>query len=268
MSAELLVGAGSPPPSASPLRAGGGMRFALSRELRLEAQAEAALGSRPALSMSGRWCPSRRARPSGWASPTASAPTQRQGGARAPARAAPDRRRNAAATGARDDRRPRRRSRGRGAERAARDGQSGRRRRSHAGRCRRRRTVHVHRQARPGTDDPRRGRGPRARDGVGHARGGLGGDGDPDAAPEAAGRPDSRPDPFVQGRRPGRGDQDRPAMDAIGRCTPKTAASKPTSRPGRYEVTITAPGYETQRRRVEVEQNGVTLLNADLRSAR
>ena len=31
---------------------------------------------------------------------------------------------------------------------------------------------------------------------------------------------------------------------------------------------ITAPGYETQRRHVEVEQNGVTLLNADLRSAR
>ena len=38
--------------------------------------------------------------------------------------------------------------------------------------------------------------------------------------------------------------------------------------PGSYEVTITVPGYETQRRRVEVEQNGVTLLNADLRSAR
>ena len=38
--------------------------------------------------------------------------------------------------------------------------------------------------------------------------------------------------------------------------------------PGAYDVTITAPGYETQRRHVEVEQNGVTLLNADLRSAR
>ena len=33
------------------------MRFALSRELRLEAQAEAALGSRPALSMSGPLVP-------------------------------------------------------------------------------------------------------------------------------------------------------------------------------------------------------------------
>ena len=38
--------------------------------------------------------------------------------------------------------------------------------------------------------------------------------------------------------------------------------------PGAYDVTITAPGYETQRRHVEVERNGVTLLNADLRSAR
>jgi hypothetical protein len=38
--------------------------------------------------------------------------------------------------------------------------------------------------------------------------------------------------------------------------------------PGSYEITITAPGYETQRRRVEVEKNGVTLLNIDLRSAR
>jgi len=37
--------------------------------------------------------------------------------------------------------------------------------------------------------------------------------------------------------------------------------------PGEYEVTITAPGYETQRREVEVEHNGVTVLLVDLRSA-
>ena len=35
-----MVGAGSPSLSASPLRAGGGMRFALSRDVRLEAEAE------------------------------------------------------------------------------------------------------------------------------------------------------------------------------------------------------------------------------------
>ena len=35
-----------------------------------------------------------------------------------------------------------------------------------------------------------------------------------------------------------------------------------------YDVTIIAPGYEIQRRHVEVEQNGVTLLNAYLRGKR
>ena len=38
--------------------------------------------------------------------------------------------------------------------------------------------------------------------------------------------------------------------------------------PGNYEVIITAPGFETQRRRVVVEQNGVTVLNIDLRRKR
>ena len=44
LSAELMVGAGSPPASASPLRAGGGMRLAISRDLRLETQAEVLVG--------------------------------------------------------------------------------------------------------------------------------------------------------------------------------------------------------------------------------
>jgi hypothetical protein len=35
--------------------------------------------------------------------------------------------------------------------------------------------------------------------------------------------------------------------------------------PGTYEVTIVAPGYQTQSRRVQVEENGVTLLDVDLR---
>ena len=38
--------------------------------------------------------------------------------------------------------------------------------------------------------------------------------------------------------------------------------------PGRYRVTIAAPGYEVQKRKVEVEENGVTLLNVDLRRER
>jgi hypothetical protein len=38
--------------------------------------------------------------------------------------------------------------------------------------------------------------------------------------------------------------------------------------PGSYEVVIEAPGFEPQRRRVQVEENGVTLLNVDLKVAR
>jgi hypothetical protein len=38
--------------------------------------------------------------------------------------------------------------------------------------------------------------------------------------------------------------------------------------PGTYEVTIAAPGFATQKRRVQVEQNGVTLLDVDLRGDR
>jgi hypothetical protein len=37
--------------------------------------------------------------------------------------------------------------------------------------------------------------------------------------------------------------------------------------PGRYRVTISAPGYEVQKRKVDVEENGVTVLNVDLRRA-
>lgn len=38
--------------------------------------------------------------------------------------------------------------------------------------------------------------------------------------------------------------------------------------PGRYRVTISAPGFDVQARRIEVEENGVTLLNVDLRRER
>jgi hypothetical protein len=36
--------------------------------------------------------------------------------------------------------------------------------------------------------------------------------------------------------------------------------------PGHYRVTIAAPGFEIQKRKVDVEENGVTLLNVDLRT--
>ena len=35
--------------------------------------------------------------------------------------------------------------------------------------------------------------------------------------------------------------------------------------PGEYEVTIEAAGVKPQTRKVKVEQNGVTILNVDLR---
>src|SRR5579871_1256005 len=38
--------------------------------------------------------------------------------------------------------------------------------------------------------------------------------------------------------------------------------------PGRYWVTIASPGYKTQKRQVDVEENGVTVLNVDLRAER
>jgi hypothetical protein len=38
--------------------------------------------------------------------------------------------------------------------------------------------------------------------------------------------------------------------------------------PGRYRLTISASGYQTQQRKVDVEENGVTVLNVDLRSER
>jgi hypothetical protein len=38
--------------------------------------------------------------------------------------------------------------------------------------------------------------------------------------------------------------------------------------PGRYRVTIAAPGYRTQTREVDIEENGVTVLNVDLRAER
>ena len=37
---------------------------------------------------------------------------------------------------------------------------------------------------------------------------------------------------------------------------------------GDYEIVVQAEGYRTQRRKVRVDENGVTVLNADLRRGR
>jgi hypothetical protein len=38
--------------------------------------------------------------------------------------------------------------------------------------------------------------------------------------------------------------------------------------PGRYRVTISASGYRAQSRNVRVDQNGVAILNVDMREQR
>jgi len=37
--------------------------------------------------------------------------------------------------------------------------------------------------------------------------------------------------------------------------------------PGEYEVVIEAPGYVAQRRKAQVERQGVVIVNADLRKS-
>jgi hypothetical protein len=265
VSAELLVGAGSPSPSASPLRAGGGMRFALSRELRLEAQAEAAVGSRPALSMSGPlvpvppraaiWLgiayrfgadgakpvPAHRPEPRPLAAATPPPPARAtieghvvaaDGAALSAPRVTVKADADAAATPVDVD----------GDGRFTFTGKPGQ-------------TLTVRAEA--ADHEP-------ATESVTLAEG--------SAAPMTLTLRRKLPSGQIRGLirsfkgaglnaevkiEPG----DRTLTTRDGRFEADVA-------PGSYEVTITAPGYETQRRRVEVEQNGVTLLNADLRSAR
>jgi hypothetical protein len=108
----------------------------------------------------------------------------------------------------------------------------------------------------------------------------------PDPAPAVAGDDDPKPslpggqirgyirslrgrtvDAEIEVREVGReaGKSDAPAPQALhaqdGRFELDVA-------PGNYEVRVSAPGYESQRRHIQVEQNGVTLLNVDLRGAR
>jgi carboxypeptidase family protein len=264
LTAELMVGAGSPPLSSSPLRAGGGMRFAISRDIRLEAQAEAALGARPALSMSGPLVPvpPRAAfwlgvayRFGGGAAPRATAaglPPRRTAAPTPPPPVSLTREgRVVAADGAAliD---PRVTVQADGAEKAAAVDVDADGRFTFSGKAGQ--IVTIEAQAAgyepakatvtidEGAEEPTltlRKRLP-----SGQIRGlirsfrGVALSAEIQIAP---------------------GDRTLQAQD--GRFEVDVA-------PGTYEVTITAPGYETQRRRVDVELNGVTLLNADLRSAR
>jgi hypothetical protein len=61
-----------------------------------------------------------------------------------------------------------------------------------------------------------------------------------------------------------------PEGSAKGNVTPRADGGrfKVDVAPGRYRVTISAPGFQSQKRTIDVEENGVTLLNVDLRSER
>jgi len=262
VSAEILVGAGSPSPSASPLRAGGGMRFALSRDLRLEAQAEAALGSRPDLTTSGPLVPV-PPRAAFWlgvayrfgADADRTAASRREPSPAIPppppARATLEGRVVAADGAALSE--PRVTVTASTDARAAPVDVDGDGRFTFAGAPGQALTIRAEAAGyEPATEAVTLAADPPASLTLtlqrklpnGQLRGlirsfkGVGLDAEVKIEP---------------------GDQTLHTKD--GRFEADVA-------PGSYEVTITAPGYETQRRRVEVEQNGVTLLNADLRSAR
>jgi len=267
LSAELMVGAGSPALSSSPMRVGGGMRFALTTNVRLEGQAEVAVGSRPTLSMSGPLVPV-PPRAAVWmgvayrfGSDAATAP-------RARPVAPPDVVAAPPVTGKLDGRV------------VTADG---------APLTEAQVTVAAGGQAAEAVaidDDGRFTFSGKAGQTLAIEARAAGHDAASGTVTLAAGStaeltltlPRRLPSGQIRGlvrSFRGAGVDAEIKIDA----TEQTSAAPRTLRtqdgrfevdvaPGRYEVTITAPGYETQRRRVEVEQNGVTLLNADLRSER
>ena len=233
LSAELMVGAGSPALSASPLRAGGGMRFAISRDVRLEALAEAAVGTRPTLSMAGPLVPV-PPRAAVWLGVAyrfgAAAPPRAR--ARAQRGAATRGRRGAASARPLHARGPCRRRRRRRVDRSAGDrpgaGRDGSRRRwtsaRTAGSRFRARWARRSGSTRSRLATNRRPRRSRWRTTAGRRI-------DPDAAAPAAERTDPGADPVVQGRR-----RSRPrsrSSPATRRCTRRTADSRRMSRPAR-----------------------------------
>jgi hypothetical protein len=267
VTAELMVGAGSPPLSASPIRAGGGMRFAVTPDVRLEAEVEADVGSRPALSMSGPLVPV-PPRAAVWlgvgyrfGSEAPKAPPHRPSPVVAPAAPPP------------------------AAVKARLDGRVG---------------------SADGTAVPevgvtiRVGAGAEAEAVEVDADGRFTFTGKPGQSvtvqAQAAGyepasetvtlAAEDATELTLTLKRQLPGGQIRGlvrSFKGVGlaaeiKIDPSDQASRALRTqdghfevdvaPGTYDVTITAPGYETQRRRVEVEKNGVTLLNVDLRNAR
>jgi hypothetical protein len=270
LSAELMVGAGSPPLSSSPMRAGGGVRYALSRDVRLEAQAEAALGSRPTLSMTGPLVPV-PPRAAVWLGvayrfggeappprPHRAPPPDVIGAPPAPATATLGGRVVAADGAALSETRVAVRLAGAAASPVDVD-VDGEGRFTFSGKPGQ--TVTVEAKAR------------------GYDRVTATTTLAPGAATELTLTLQRRlPIGQIRGLvRSFRGvaldaeitiESAEAASDAPRTLRAQDGRFEVDVAPGKYEVTISAPGYDTQRRRVEVELNGVTLLNADLRSAR
>jgi hypothetical protein len=271
VTAELMVGAGSPSPSSSPLRAGGGIRLALSGDVRLEAEVEAALGPRPDVAAAGPLVPVppraavwlgvayRFGAPSAvGAAPRRPAPPPAAVAPRPAIAAATLDGRIIAADGATLSEPQVAIRTGAGVEPAAVDVDADGRF-TFSGKAGQTLTV----EAKAAGHEPSTGTATltagsaaeltltlRRRLPSGQIRGlvrsfkGVGLDAEIKIDPS---------DPSLPTLRTLHTEDGRFEVDVA---------------PGTYELTISAPGYEKQRRRVEVEQNGVTLLNADLRSAR
>jgi hypothetical protein len=268
--AELMVGAGSPSPSASPLRAGGGARFALTRNVRLEAEAEVTLSARPDLSASGPLVPV-PPRAAVWLGVA-----YRFGASVAPAPPHPI---TARTTVAATPRLP------------ASAALAGRVMTADGGAVS---APSVTVQAGAGADAvvvEVDGDGRFTLSGkVGQTLTVHAQSAGYESATETVtlvARSEAAVTLTLQRRLPngqirglvrsfrGIGLDAEIKIDPSDQTLPTPAALHAQDgrfevdvAPGTYQVTITAPGYETQRRRVDVEQNGVTLLNADLRSAR
>jgi len=220
-SADLLVGAGAPAVTRSPMFVGGGARFAVTPALQLEADAEVSPSGRPDVGPSARLVPI-PPRVAGWLGLVyrfgVSPPVQAAAPV-APAPAAPAPLPVLAAPAA-----------------PAPDAQAG-----------------EHDEA-PAADDAKPAPGGQIRGTVRSLRG-LALAADVTVEPESAAVSDAQ-----TGTTP-------PATESK-RIRAESGRFRVDVQPGRYRITIEAPGYTKQVRRVDVEDNGVTLLNVDLRTER